>query len=316
MRVALVAFIIVAGCGGDSSGGGADAAEADARTSHESDAAGFDAAPDPWTSLVSRAWALEQEEQYFCHVMPVEDDLWISAFRPATTAGVVRLQLSWADSAAATGDIACGPQDFGPQMLFTSGIGSTELILPAGIAMKVPAGSFITLHAYVVGLAPETPLEGQVGVDIQMVTAADVVNEADMMYLGSIHSSWQVPSSGEPETVGGACSLPDDWTVFAIGPRSHRSGTHHHILHKRLAEAPGDVEETILDEDYSVYDQQVYSVDTESVANNQLWLTCTYVNDSGYTKVLGDSLYQEQCLAALYKYPSSVEPLYVCVEQD
>jgi hypothetical protein len=277
--------------------------DADAAGSGDGDAGGT------WEALVSGAFTvLPQREAFECVVVPVPNDIYITGFRRKASGSDVWLQmLTIEDSASTTGAFEC-PSSPRPQqgLLYASSIDTGDLVFPAGVAMHVPAGKFLKLRTHVVNLA-ETTLTGTSAVAVLTTDASQVAHEADMVLAGA-EGGQPIPNDSSSHDVVGGCVLPVEWDVFAVWPHMHPIGTHMSIVKKT-----GNTKSTLHDGAFSHTSQAVYSTSEKIAINDQLVVTCTYVNGRDYAVYFGDDFSNEVCLAGIYKYPTGGQTYGWCV---
>jgi Copper type II ascorbate-dependent monooxygenase, C-terminal domain len=308
MRARLCAVLAVAACGG-SLGAGDDDAQPDGGNGSS------DGAVEPgWTTLIERTWQLGMvEEDFKCVSKKIESDMYISAFRAKSPTGTHHEILSAASTPFMSGNYECDAHDNGMQMLYGGGIATQDLVLPPGVAIKLPAGTYINLNLHIANRSDDA-LSGTSGIEVQTIDASEVVHEADMMFLGTfgIH----IPPTSQPFTEPAICSAPTTWNIVSLWPHMHGYATHQRVTVERNN---GNVD-TLLDTDYSYTEQKHYPMPSVLInPNDDLKVECIYVNDTnvkyppGFEITYGDSATQEMCFAGFYKYPKG-GTMYGCVE--
>ncbi len=286
MKAAFAALALLAACG---KGPG---------TNEHPDGATPDAAG--WTPLISRSWSLDPDDQlYRCVRMQTTQDYWIDGFQASSPVGTHHEVLTIDTNDTATGDYDCDPGagTLNGQMVFAAGIDTDALMFPTGIAVHIPAGTWLNLnlHLFDVSDSSET---GTSGVEIHTVDSSTVVHEADMTFSGTFNIS--VPPDDQPHTASGGCTAPTDWHLFALWPHMHQIGTH-----QSFQVTHDGTPTMLLDTDYSFTEQKNYPMDgTVISAGDTILTTCTYVNDTGATINFGDSSTDEMCFTGMYKYPA------------
>src|SRR5262245_60192721 len=120
---------------------------------------------DGWTPLVGRSWTLAPgaTNTYRCTRMRVANDMWIAGFRAASPLGTHHSVLTISTSSQQVGDYDCGAGSLDFQMLYAAGVGTDDLLFPPGIAMHLPAGTFINLNLHLFN-ATDHPLADSSGV--------------------------------------------------------------------------------------------------------------------------------------------------------
>lgn len=302
MRPWLAAAALLAACGGGHpagtgpDGGGGSDGSVDA------------AIPPGWVKLVTRQWSLNPGvEGYRCARVQVLQDYWVNGFRALSPVGTHHEVLTIDPNDTNTGDYNCTAASgtLNGQMVYASGIGTPDLVFPTGVAVHIAAGTWINLNLHLFnttdgGLADES------GVLVQTIPQAQVVNEADMTFSGTLSIS--IPSDGQQHTAQGGCSAPTDWHVFALWPHMHQIG-----VHQSLIVTHAGTPATMLDTPFTFAEQKNYPMsETIFHSGDQIQTTCTYVNNTGATVQFGDSSTDEMCFTGIYKYPAGSN-VYSCV---
>ena len=300
--VAVAAFVCLAG---GSSGGAAVVADA----AMASDAAAT------YTPLLSRSWTVAQGQfdAYACSSMIVPADIYVHTFHADRALGSHHVILSITDQTdIPTGDYDCTGGNYDPKVLYAAGLGSTDLELPDGVAMKIPAGSHLNLSLHLFN-ATDGPLQGTAGVSIEAVDAAEVVTEAEQIFSGTRTIS--IPADDMPHTAQGGCVATRDYNVFGIWPLMYADGTHQTFSVLRSGQTAPDI---LLDENYIFSEQTNDGLGIPAVihAGDQLSTTCTYVNATSDVIVYGesDTTPGEVCYTGLYRYPADGTDPFLCAE--
>jgi len=253
-----------------------------------------------WTPLISRSWDLAPgaTNTYKCTRIRVANDMWVAGFRAQSPTGTHHSVLTISTSSTQTGDYDCSAGTLDNEMLYAAGVGTDDLDFPAGVAMHIPAGTYINLNLHLFN-ASDNQISGTSGVLVKIVQQADVAHEADMMFSGSFLIN--VPSDGQPHVVHGSCQVPTDWHIFTLWPHMHQTATHQKWTYTEGANAPV----TLLDDDYMFTEQKNYPIaDTLLKSGDKIDTYCTYVNNTGTTLQFGDGSDKEMCFTGMYKYPA------------
>jgi hypothetical protein len=224
--------------------------------------------------------------------------MWIAGFRAASPIGTHHSVLTISTTNTTTGDYDCFAGSLDTQMLYAAGVGTDDLMFPAGVAMHIAAGTYINLNLHLFN-ATDNPLASSSGVLVKVVQKADVVHEADMMFSGTFTIS--VPSDDKPHTAQGGCTAPTDWHVFTLWPHMHQTATHQTWTYTR----PGGQPTALIDDDFLFNEQRNYPIaDTLIHQGDQILTVCTYVNNTGSVMTWGDGSDREMCFTGMYKYPA------------
>lgn len=250
---------------------------------------------DDWTTLVDGTWQLTPgTEGYWCTRKTLEDDVYITAFRAEAPPGTHHTLLLWKDGGGPDGEEACGPL-LGSNMVHASGINTDDLVMPEGVAVKIPAGTQLLLNLHLFNSNSST-LNGVSGVLVKTVSAAEVKYEAEMILTGPTNVN--VPPNGT-QTIEDACVFPETSTIFTLWPHMHQYGTNMKITYDGAAGS-----KVLHDGAFSFGEQVNYAIEPLTVAaGEQLRVECTYKNPTSDTIHWGDSSKAEMCFAGVYRYP-------------
>jgi hypothetical protein len=284
MRKALAIALLAGACGG----GGEDPPGADA------------AVTTGWTQLVGRTWTVPpgSADTYKCIRIAVTEEIWLSGFRAIAPPGTHHTVVTVSTNGQQLGEYDCSVGSLDLQMLYASGVGTSELSFPDGVAMKLSPGQFINLNLHLFNAA-DTPLAGTSGIEIFRREPAGVVHEADMTFVGTMDIN--IPSDGQPHTVTGGCALNRSWNMFTVWPHMHQ-----HATHQTFQVTKGGVTTKILDnKPYSFEEQGNYPIAPMLLEpGDRVETSCTYVNNTGVPLRYGDSSNEEMCFTGVYKYPA------------
>ncbi|HMI86952.1 MAG TPA: hypothetical protein VK550_22815 [Polyangiaceae bacterium] len=178
--------------------------------------------PAQWTELVSGDWSLEpgSENARWCQKYPIREDIYVSAIRPVHPPGTHHTTLSLVDD---NGSTSCAGSAFvGGGMIFAAGVGSATVLIPEGVAIKLPAGKALLLNLHVYNPSA-APLAGTSKIEIVRANAEEVKNLADLMFAGP--TTFSIPPQTQA-TIEDTCKLSDDQTAFALFPHMHQMGRH------------------------------------------------------------------------------------------
>ncbi|MEZ4230400.1 MAG: hypothetical protein R3B89_14600 [Polyangiaceae bacterium] len=286
-----------AGGAGGSGTGGAGA---------EAGAGGSGASTGEWTELLAGDWELDPaDEGYRCVLFTVPEQMYVSAFRPIAPNGTHHTVLSRELTSQADGVYSCDAGTNGPVMIYGSGVGTTPLEFPRGVAVKLEAGEKLLLNLHLFNVSPD-PLSGRSGIEVRRVDPGDVEHEAEMLLAGK--DQGLAIDTGE-NTQTGHCTMNGDVNVFAVIPHMHQLG-----IHMKVSAQTAGGTLPLVDTDYTFDDQQYHVQDplVPLKSGDQIQVDCTYYNDRGEMVFFGDSSLAEMCYAGVYRYPALGTPYITC----
>ena len=262
--------------------------------------------PDGFTPLISRSWSLPPgaTNTYKCTRIQVASDLWVSGFRAASPNGTHHEVLTISTASTTTGDYDCSAGSLDTEMLYAAGVGTDDLLFPPGIAMHIPAGTYINLNLHLFN-ATDNTLADRSGVLVKAVAPTDVQHQADMMFSGTF--SININNDGLPHTAQGGCTAPSDWHIFTLWPHMHQTATH-----QSWTWTHNGTPTALLDDDFRFTEQRNYPIaDTLIHKGDQINTVCTYVNTTKSVMTWGDGSDKEMCFTGMYKYPAGGD-LFQC----
>jgi len=248
-----------------------------------------------WTNLVDGTWQMTAgKEGYWCSRKTITEDTYVKAFRADAPQGTHHTLLLVTEGGAPDGEEQCGPL-LGKNMIFASGIGTGDLSFPDGVAVKIPAGSQLLLNLHLFNASAST-LDGVSGILVKTVAAADMKEEAEMIFGGP--TNIEIPPNGS-QTVEGSCIFPGTTTIWSVWAHMHQFGTNMKITHD------GASGSNVLHNGPYSFDEQInYLIDPVTVnAGEEVRIECTYQNPTSQTIYWGDSSNSEMCFAGFYRYP-------------
>ncbi|MBA3456371.1 MAG: hypothetical protein H0T42_24945 [Deltaproteobacteria bacterium] len=308
MRMAIVAVLFAIGCGGGGAGGGDDAPPMIDAPGSQPDAF---VPPTGFTKLIGGTWSLGagQLDTYRCVRLTVANDTYITnivAQAPAQSHHTV-LSISSSQTAGPDGEYACDVGELGMQMLYASGLGTSPLDFPTDVSVRIPAGTQIHLNLHLFN-ATDDPQTGESAIFIKSQPTPTPIL-AEMVFAGTFNLS--IPSNNQPHNEVGGCTVAAPYTLFAVWPHMHQLATHQKV------ELIRGTQTTVLHNLDFHFEEQTYYPKTPTVqvqANDNIRVTCTYLNNSGGTVTFGDSSNQEMCFAGFYRYPAASSGLFQCTD--
>ncbi|HUS31738.1 MAG TPA: hypothetical protein VMZ53_24720 [Kofleriaceae bacterium] len=304
-----VSVVALAACGGPHSG----SPDADA---NGSDADGMVDGGDGWKMLIQRPWTVgSASEQFRCRRQTITEDMYITGLRALAPTGTHHTLLTIPDVQGTNGNFDCTPNEISgtPQLLFGGGIGTNDFLFPPGVAVKIPAGTQLQLYLHIYN-ASDATMNDTSGILVKTVPASEVVNEADMFFVGK--RTFQIPPDATPADPPAPYSITTDcgngtlgdWHVVGMWPHMHQ-----HASHQKVEITRANVTmKTPLDVAFDFKEQRNYAMDYVVPPNDRIAVTCTWLNDTGSMLYSGDNFGNEMCYAGLFVYPK-VGNLYGCV---
>jgi hypothetical protein len=299
-------------CGGGGSGDddGDDDTAPDADVTVPPDADNSD-----FTTLISREWTIPPGETYKCIGVQADQDYYINAFRPLGPNGTHHTVLSISDSLGGFGGLQSGEYDcdagsLALEMLFASGVGTDDLAMPGGVALKIEQGQWIHLNLHLYNTNPSEDLTGTSGILVKTLAPGDVVHEAEMVFAGD--GSLNIPANMTPGTThweSGGCTFDEPATLFAYWPHMHQYATH-----QKVTLTVGGNDMVLHDEPFTFTDQYNFPLGTpiEVDDGDSIFVECGYYNDTNQAVTFGDSSTKEMCFTGLYRYPKQALHLFEC----
>jgi hypothetical protein len=262
-----LSFAFLAACGG---GGGNDP------TPDAADTFGT------WSPLIQKTWSLPAggEKTSDLQIEPVDRDVVIGGMRPLSPVGTHHTLLFKGAE--------------GTNMVYASGVGTGELMFPAGTGMRITAGTLLGLQLHIYNTT-DAPLTGTSGIEILEVDPATVTDEVDMFLPGPQDLAI---APGE-HTQSGTCTVTQPYKVFALFPHMHQLGSHM----KTVVNA-GGTEHVLNDATYDFEHQTVKSFEPLQLnPGDTITTECTWMNTTNETVTYGESSTTEMCYSILYRYP-------------
>ena len=260
---------------------------------------GLAPAAEQWSRLTDGDWQLEpgQEDPRWCKKIILGEDIYISAMRPVHPAGTHHTTLSLVPD---DGKATCSGSTFGPGLIYAAGLGSGELLMPKGVALKLPKGQALLLGLHIYNVT-SAPLSGQSAIEVVRLKPEQVTTEADMLLSGP--ASLSIPPAART-TISHTCEIATDQNVFNLFPHMHELGVHM----KTTVTVRGEPV-VIHDGDYRFEEQYQIPVGPFALqAGDKITTECTYQNDTNQTVKFGESSDTEMCFSILFRYPRGKSP--------
>ncbi len=261
-----------------------------------------------WMTLVEGDWRLDGgEEAYYCARATVRETIYIAEFEAIAPLGTHHTVLTTTDPGSPDGITRCSVATNGDAMIYGSGVGTTPLEMPPGVAVKVEAGQQVLVNLHLFNTA-RSPLSGTSGIRVRVIPRSAVEHEAEVVLAGEVFQEpigTPIPARSRGHVKEGHCTMAGDTTIFAVMPHMHQLGTFMRV------ESRGRV---LYNSTYS-FDDQVYSDISpmlEATRGQRVNVECTYDNPTSSPVPWGDSSTEEMCFALLYRYPALNEGGIIC----
>lgn len=315
MRIALVcATLLATACGTEYTPGGNGGTPDGGGPGPGVDAAVVtpDAPPPPagYTRLIEGSWTLPggSGDVYRCVRLTVPADTYVTNIQAVAPLGTHHTVLSISDGGTAgpDGEYACDVNELGMVMLYASGVGTSPLDFPAGVGVKIAAGTQIHLNLHLFN-ASDTPRSGTSGLDVK-AQPTPPAQLAEMVFAGTY--GIYLPSNNTTTNVTGGCTENTSYSLFAVWPHMHQLGTHMKVTHKRGTTT------TVLHDGVFDFGEQYYYLKDPVVqvqSGDVIRVTCSFLNNTGRTVTFGESSESEMCFSGMYRYPAAGSGLFDCV---
>ena len=245
-----------------------------------------DAAPSGWQPLITKSWQLQplSEKTSDIQLVTLDTDVFAGGIRPIAPVGTHHTLL------------ARGMSDVGGvNIIYASGVGTNELVFPAGVGMRLDADMLLGLQLHIFNTS-EQPLAGTSGVEILHVDPSAITDEVDLLLAGPTELA--LPPG--PTTVSGTCTVTRRQTLFALFPHMHQLGTH-----LKTTLTVGGVQRVLHDDSYDFAEQAFLPIEPVVLEpGDQITSECTYFNTTSQTVVWGESSTTEMCFSILYRFPA------------
>lgn len=314
-RLALVSVLLAAACGSDSGGGPGTTVDGGGGGGGGADASALPDAPPPppgYTRLIGRTWSLPPgaTDTYRCVRLTISEDTYLTNILAQAPVGTHHTVLSISDGGTAgpDGDYDCNVSELGMVMLYASGVGTSPLDFPAGVGVKVAAGTQLHLNLHLFN-ASDAPITGDSGILVKQQPTAPAML-AEMVFAGKF--LFGVPAGATNYNVVGGCTSNRDYTLFAVWPHMHQIA-----VRQKLERIRSGATTVIHDAPFDFAEQKYYpqSPEVQVLAGDQIKVTCTYTNPTGGLVTFGESSNQEMCFTGLYRYPAANAGLFECTDR-
>jgi hypothetical protein len=269
-----------------------------------------------WKVLNEGSWTIpvsdpgtNPQDPYYCIITTLHEDTYIKAFKGLIPTGTHHTVLTIYDGNEPDGVVPCDAGTNGAKMIYGTGIGTPPFYYPAGVGLKLPAGTRLinNLHLFNSG---DTPISGTSGTLYLPAQASEIQHEAQVVLAGPINLD--IPA-GATVVRQGNCSVStiagEPIQLFSISPHMHRLGTHMKSVLIR-----GGQETVLQDVDYN-FEQQTFSLKEPFIElrpTDTIRTECTYKNTTNAEVNWGDSSSDEMCFTDLGFFPAQNRPFFIC----
>jgi hypothetical protein len=253
------------------------------------------AAPEPqWTRLIEESWTLPPggEAPQHCAELVLPEDMYVAAFRPIHPKGTHHTTLS-----VTPDPVPCSTSAlFQGGIIYAAGIGTEELRMPEGVAMKLPAGQVLHLGLHLYNVSDQE-LTGVSGIEVVRVDPVPADKQAGLMLSGPVGFSLD---EGR-QTIMHDCAVTQAQTVFALFPHMHQLG-----VHLKTSVITGGTPRVLHDGEYLFEEQYQVAIEPHMLSAGDVIRTeCTFQNDTGGPVGFGESSDTEMCFSVFFRYPAT-----------
>jgi hypothetical protein len=245
-----------------------------------------------YTRIVEGSWTLAPgtEKSNLCVKQAITEDTYISAIRPVHPPGSHHTLLTIGDE---SDDCRTSvPTGF----VYAAGVGSQGLVLPKGVALKIPAGKVLDLSLHIYNNTT-SELSGTSAMEVVTMDAKDVLYEADSILAGPL--AFTLPAH-QVTTIKNDCMLTADQSAYALFPHMHQLGTHL----KTTLTMNGEPK-VLHDAAFNFNEQLQLPLDPilSLHSGDTITTECTYENTTDHDVTFGESSDTEMCFSVLFRYP-------------
>jgi hypothetical protein len=186
----------------------------------------------------------------------------------------------------------------GPTWLYTSGTPHSELPMPDGVAMPIPANQRVVFDMHYINLGT-TVIHANVTLNMNKVKAAQFQRAQALV---SFNLGIAIPPNGT-QTVGGDCTPPPGANFFVMGTHTHRRG-----IDASITRVGGAGEVLVHTTNWDSPTPGLWEVPPylTFAAGEKFHYSCSYQNDRNATTTVGTSAANnEMCMAITYFFPST-----------
>lgn len=256
---------------------------------------------DVWNALASRSWTIPaQTEGYKCFGTQLSTDEYITGFRlasPSVAQAAVFLMVT--DVPPTLGSSDCNGGTLAGHLIYAGRLGTTPITFAAGQGVHVAAGEYLLLNIHLdnsgdADVTDSTRIEGRVG------TASGVTTPLEMILAGSLNIN--IPSDGATHTASGSCLTASNEHFVALVPLMRSRATHQKVSLTAVSDTiPQVIYDAPFDPTHVLYTP--LTPDLSVPAGDRLSVVCSYINNTGYTLMFGESSQNEFCFTGVYRYP-------------
>jgi hypothetical protein len=263
-----------------------------------SSSSGCGTAPARDVQITSTFTVAPGQERYACYRMNVDQDVFVSKIATHAAPGVHHQILALTDQTEPEGLTECGALGLSVSnsWIFVASSDPEELVMPTGIAYRIPAGTQLVLQMHLVN-PRDTPLDSASTIDLSGIAEDHVTTIAQLVAAGSVQID--LPP-GQATTVNGKCTLSTDVSLFGLLPHMHYKGK---TFKAWVANGAGN---TMIYNDAFLGEAQRFGsfAPLTMPRGASLNVECNYFNDTTARIVYGASALDEMCFAFTYFYPA------------
>jgi hypothetical protein len=289
----LLAFALVAGCGGSNPGSGTPGSGSPDMANASG---GTTVAPDGTVTLTMTPFTIPAgAEVYKCQEFknPWGADTEIKVFESHMTAGSHHLLLFYKAGVSDGPLVDCSGLEFSATP-YGSQLPDDSVTFPDGVSALVPSAQGFRLQVHYLNASPN-PVTPSVQVLMHPAQPGTTTAHAGVLFF--FNTKLSIPSTGQPYSLSKTCQIPTDINLLLASSHMHK-----HATNFVATASAGPTLYTTTD--WSEPKPATFAPPQPLAAGSTVTFTCTWVNDTGTTLTFGESAQtNEMCIFSGQFYP-------------
>ncbi len=260
-------------------------------------------------------WTLESpeyvlapgQERFVCTSanLPSDRDAVITAMSPQYGAGTHHVFFGQALAPEPAGTYECDTLFRTTWLpLYLGGVRSTELRLPSGTGIRVPAGQQVFIQLHLQNTTAAT-IRARTSITLSLATAEQNVRPAGI--FGLDNRVLRIPSRATNHRTAMSCRPNRDMTVFAVLGHMHKFGSRIEFVRGGI-----DSSSSLFSAAWTFGEQPTTPVSFSLTRADEVSLRCFHSNPTAREVTYGESSDQEMCAVVMYYTP--FDALDGCIE--